>query len=622
MRRYLERLRAMRGKRTRIASPAAIRDDTHRSHGSVQRRPGGHARQLEIAVIAEVSIPQCKLYRVDHKAQALERLGFRVAVVSWWYPEVCIQALQTCDMVIFYRVALNDATAPIFDEAERLGLPTVFEADDLIFDPELFGGHPSLLQRPREEREELVRGTQDYRAALLRCDHAIASTEALAACMRPLVTGRVFTVENGFDFRELELAQSIRSQALPRTQDTLVIGYGSGTRTHDADLGVAAPALAVIMKRFANVELALHGELESPVELAPYESRVTRIPMLSWDDYLRAKATWDINIAPLEPTTFNAVKSTIKFLEAAIVGVPSVCTSTPPYRDVIEHGVNGFLATNQDDWIRSLNTLVLDHDLRRRVGLRALETVVDGYQPDRLANRQLLPLFDLLPPSLGALPRVLVIDDDLDRHPEHPAIALAGDERLDVALFCAATEAVGASGMRRTKAAGVEEFRAFVPEHSVIGQYWNSDVVQHFAQVVAAWQPDLVVLLRPRRLGVSLVETCYSKGVPYLVLLEDEWWLRDPSLDGAGRRFGPTADELRAYVSGSPNPALAWRRYFELRTVLSRAAALVTGEEKLRDAHVAHGVRRTLFRTGSLQDVVDTLLGIGELETASDASTG
>lgn len=59
-----------------------------------------------------------------------------------------------------------------------------------------------------------------------------------------------------------------------------------------------------------------------------------------------------LNIAPLEINRFCEAKSELKYFEAALVRVPTVASPTQPFKNAIQHGVNGFLAGDSADWYK------------------------------------------------------------------------------------------------------------------------------------------------------------------------------------------------------------------------------------------------------------------------------
>ena len=116
-----------------------------------------------------------------------------------------------------------------------------------------------------------------------------------------------------------------------------------------------------IMHEFPQVKLRLIGLLELPQGFKQFTSRIERIEFCEYDEYLGYLSECDISIAPLENYVFNEAKSNIKFLEASIVKVPSVCSPRSAFTSVIVDGENGLLAETFTDWNQALARLVNIH---------------------------------------------------------------------------------------------------------------------------------------------------------------------------------------------------------------------------------------------------------------------
>jgi glycosyltransferase involved in cell wall biosynthesis len=165
-----------------------------------------------------------------------------------------------------------------------------------------------------------------------------------------------------------------------------VIGYGSGTATHDIDFLEAAPALLELLGENSRVELWIAGPLQLPLEFERLAQRVRRFPLRDWRGWFELLAEMDITIAPLErENVFCRAKSEVKFIEAGAVGVPLVASATDSYERAIGDGENGFLARSSDDWLAKLRALIADEKLRERIGANARETVLQHYSPEARA---------------------------------------------------------------------------------------------------------------------------------------------------------------------------------------------------------------------------------------------
>jgi glycosyltransferase involved in cell wall biosynthesis len=206
---------------------------------------------------------------------------------------------------------------------------------------------------------------------LSHCQHGIGSTAAIAKCMGEVVPGKTHVVPNALDDGILALASELIRRPPKVDAGFVTVGYGSGSRTHDADFGLVASALLSVMRRHPQVRLVIHGPLDLPPKFQRFSDRVFQIPFLQGDDYLRALASWQINIAPLEDSLFNEAKSNIKYIEASILGVASICSGTAPFREAIEHGRTGMIADTSQAWEEALTQLVLDASLRHRIAQAA-----------------------------------------------------------------------------------------------------------------------------------------------------------------------------------------------------------------------------------------------------------
>ena len=82
---------------------------------------------------------------------------------------------------------------------------------------------------------------------------------------------------------------------------------------------------------------------------------------------------------PLEDTFFHACKSENKWMEAALVKVPTIASWNSELAGAIEDGVNGYLCKDMQEWNDKLQNLIGDEKLRRDLAERAHERVLERY---------------------------------------------------------------------------------------------------------------------------------------------------------------------------------------------------------------------------------------------------
>jgi glycosyltransferase involved in cell wall biosynthesis len=284
----------------------------------------------------------------------------------------------------------------LIHEAKRLNVRTLWEVDDLIFDREVLINSKTLSQLSSDVLGPLIDGAALYREAMLACDEGIASTSGLADAMLAAGVPVVSIVENALDQQTLKAAENHLSHR--RIADDWVrIVYGSGTNTHNVDFAEAADAILDIMNEFPQVKFRLIGLLELPEGFKRFRSRIERIAFCEYEEYLGYLSECDISIAPLENYIFNEAKSNIKFLEASIVKVPSVCSPRSGFTSIIIDGENGLLAEKFTDWKLALGRLVECPALRNSLAESAYKTVLDQYNPVNIAQAQLAPLLKTSP---------------------------------------------------------------------------------------------------------------------------------------------------------------------------------------------------------------------------------
>ncbi len=82
-------------------------------------------------------------------------------------------------------------------------------------------------------------------------------------------------------------------------------------------------------------------------------------------------ANIDIGLIPLALNKFNNGKSDLKGLEYGAMSIPFIASPTEPYKKLIKHGVNGFLAKHGRDWTKYIELLSSDGKLRNKMGSEA-----------------------------------------------------------------------------------------------------------------------------------------------------------------------------------------------------------------------------------------------------------
>jgi glycosyltransferase involved in cell wall biosynthesis/2-polyprenyl-3-methyl-5-hydroxy-6-metoxy-1,4-benzoquinol methylase len=553
-----------------------------------------------ILIIAELSIPQCTKYRVEQKQEMIKKLGLDCSVLSWTDTDACLNALSTHSLVIFYRVPAFDNVVRIIAEAKRLKVQTLWEVDDLIFDREVLAGSRNLAELDQKTVQEVLEGARLYRTAMLGCDQGIASTTGLALAMQNAGVPSVFVVENALDRQTFLHAEIIRA-ARKKPKDAVIrIVYGSGTDTHNVDFREAAIALLSLLATFPEVRLRLIGTLDLPEEFTQYQSQIERMPFCTFAEYLHCLAECDVSIAPLEDYIFNDAKSNIKFLEAAVLRIPSVCSPRAAFRQAITHGVNGFLCATDDEWTAILTLLVKNSELREKIGLAAYDSVAATYSSTNIGEQQLLPVLKdhkrsahtmrILTVNIFYRPRsfggATIVAEGLNK-------ILNEQEDFEIFVFTTLTlDVVPAYELRRYEVDGVSVFGVGLPDSDDAKmQFENFHILDAFENVLLAVKPDLVHFHSIQGIGVAVADLCVARGIRYVVTLHDAWWLcgRQFMVTPQGKYCNQQEIDIRLCACCVENADLNNYRQARLRSVLNKAALLLSPSQFFSDFYMKNG---------------------------------
>ncbi|WP_157532593.1 hypothetical protein [Hyphomonas polymorpha] len=352
--------------------------------GFLSGEPGsrGHIYRVENRISALIGEP-AGVFRIDPRLQSPEDIA------------------SACDLIIVFRRQMDVWFERLAGRAQGSGVPLVFDIDDLVFDPELMvpDVFRFLEDKPPEVREEWQMRARGYRAALQAASHGWATTQALHDEMLN-VQPRVSVLKNGLSDHHLRKGQQLEPRGAGRG---IVIGYASGTPTHDHDFAHIARPLAQLMRTFTDVRLEIVGPV-GPQALGPLMDLGARVSFLPLVDYFSLPgilSRFDMNLAPLEPgNRFCACKSELKFFEAGIVSVPTIASTTLPFQNAIRRGEDGLLAGSNAEWGACLETLASDPELRTSLGAGAARSALAGFGPDA-QKREFLTLCQQLLPGFS-----------------------------------------------------------------------------------------------------------------------------------------------------------------------------------------------------------------------------
>jgi len=315
-------------------------------------------------------------YRISHQREQL-RAG-NISTAEVFYKDLSLDMVKNCRLFIFFRCPYTDLIGEFVEKAKAYNKTVLFDIDDLMIDTFYTDSIFYVQTMTASERRLYDDGVIAAGKLLALCDGAITTTEALAEELRKYVSD-VHINRNVASEEMIRLSKKAWEQKEKTEKTTTKIGYFSGSITHNPDFVLVLPALLRLMKDYQHVELILVGELTIPEELKPYASRVIVSSMKDWRRLPELIASVDINIAPLEDTLFNQAKSENKWIEAALVKVPTIASRVGAFAAMIEDGTTGILCENSETyWYGKLAYLVNDKDARTVIAENAYHYVYEN----------------------------------------------------------------------------------------------------------------------------------------------------------------------------------------------------------------------------------------------------
>ncbi len=260
------------------------------------------------------------------------------------------------DVVIVYREAHFLGNTFFEKRLAKSRVPFIFDFDDAIWLNDTSEGNAKLgwLKKPEK--------TADIIAL---ADTTIVGNAYLAAYARQY-SPRVQIIPTTID------TQYYRNY--PQTKNGIVIGW-TGSSTTLKHLKSAEEVFRILHAKYGQTISFLHIADEQasfeaiPMEFHPW-CKETEIQDLS---------RIDIGIMPLPDDQWSKGKCGFKGIQYMSLGKPVVLSPVGVNKDIVEDGVNGFLATNPEEWVNKLSQLIDSKELREQLGKKAKECIESRY---------------------------------------------------------------------------------------------------------------------------------------------------------------------------------------------------------------------------------------------------
>lgn len=336
---------------------------------------GDKQKCKDVLFINGCCLPHPSRYRVDHQREQLEANGLSTDKI--YYENLTLDKEKYYRAFVFFRCPITDTVKEFIEKAKYNNKIVFYDIDDLVFDKEYTKTIKYLDKMSKDELNLYYDGVKRMGDTLKLCDYATTTTEALAKELNKYVK-ETFVNRNVASERMCELSMAAIKN-VKKDGDKVILGYLSGSITHNPDFELILPSIIKTMEKHDNVYLKIVGLLDIPKELDKYKDRILTAPFVDWEKLPELIRSIDINLAPLEKSLFNEAKSENKWTEAALVKIPTIASNIGAFK-VINNKEDGLLVSNTEKaWTDALDKLVSDKELRNKLGEKAYNRVIKKY---------------------------------------------------------------------------------------------------------------------------------------------------------------------------------------------------------------------------------------------------
>jgi glycosyltransferase involved in cell wall biosynthesis len=311
------------------------------------------------------------------------KLSIASVAVSYWRRLAALLQRRHYDLIWLEKEALPWIPGWI-ETALLSGVPYVVDLDDAWF-------HRYDQQRSAFLRS-MLGGKIDV--VMRQASTVVVGNDYLADRARQAGARRIVLIPSTIDLDRYPAAPSLDQLKDPASRQVIIGWIGTP---------ITAPYLASIEPAFRAIAAEAPMILRIVGAQPPAVFAGLATDSVSWSETTEIEQILglDIGIMPLANTLWERGKCAYKLLQIMAAGRPVIASPVGANCKVVQHGINGFLASSTEEWITALRLLISDPALRHRLGAAARQTVELNYS----AQKALPSLVSVLKDATGSTGR-------------------------------------------------------------------------------------------------------------------------------------------------------------------------------------------------------------------------
>ncbi|MFP4289723.1 MAG: glycosyltransferase family 4 protein [Bacteroidales bacterium] len=300
---------------------------------------------------------------------------FMFLLKSLWHRWKDIQMLGSFDLVFLYREAHMMGTTFFEKRMKKAGAKMVLDFDDSIWLKDVSNGNKKLafLKKPSKTKHLVA-----------MADACIVGNQYLADYASKY-NHNVFVVPTTIDTNQYQVLKKNNNSK------KICIGW-TGSSTTLKHFSLAVPFLQKLKDKYGD-RICFRM-----ISDQPYEGTLADLENIRWsrETEIEDLSAIDIGIMPLPNDPWSKGKCGFKGLQYMALEIPAVMSPVGVNNDIIVHGLNGFLASDEKQWVEILSKLIEDKELRKTTGARGRKTVEEKYSYDSQKERYVRIFRDLV----------------------------------------------------------------------------------------------------------------------------------------------------------------------------------------------------------------------------------
>lgn len=324
---------------------------------------------MKIAFLIRPDNHPASRYRVEQYIPFLEENNVNTRLIAFpkstfaWFK--LIKELNGTDIVFVQKKKIKNFW---LTRIKRAGAKIIYDVDDAI-----------MFNSPRHESPDSPVRMRRYIKMVENCD-AIITGNSYLKFITEEYTPQISILSLSMDMKKYKLKPYKSDDELRKNSDNqnnqIILGWIGGTKSLFF-VEKLMPVLENLAEQFPNLALKI------VCDKFPESSKITIIKK-QWKEEDEADdiQSFDIGISILTDDPWSKGKCGTKLLQYMAVGVPAIASPVGVHNEIIEEGVNGFLAKSDEEWSEKISLLVKDSILRKTIGLTGREIVKENYSLD------------------------------------------------------------------------------------------------------------------------------------------------------------------------------------------------------------------------------------------------